>query len=298
LFFTLSISQSVTYNGVTYAKGYLGDLVCVRMCFDEANAWAPKAPPMNTAIDGVVLSTNAEDHTIGCVKLDNCLNGGWTLLVPNTGATGYEVGYIFDAASNLKVIDFVNSLVGADSDPVPQIGIVGYYSTLTSPPTFTIQTIRTATAETQETVEGYLGDWICVNMCFDEYNAWAPKSPPFNYGVDDIVLSTNAPDHTIGCLTIPACYQNGWTILVPDGAGYKVGYHFVSDVEVKAYIDTLVAVDDTTPSPRISVTGTVDNSYSPALITATTIAAAPSGAISLSAGLIGVVFVIFSLLFN
>jgi hypothetical protein len=292
LFLCFSLSFAVNINGITYVKGYLGDLVCVNMCFDAATGYTPI--PGGKGIDQVALATDAPSHTIGCLKILNCLNGGWTLLVANSTGNGYKVGYIFDAASNAKVIEYVNGLTGTGVSP--QVALVGYENTATSPPTFSIQSIKAAVATTTETVEGYLGDLVCVIMCFDQNDAWKPI--PGGVGVDQVALATDAPSHTIGCLRIPACYNNGWTILTPNPAGgYMVGYHFDDDTKVKAFIDTLVAPGT---APKIQVMGTVDNSYSPALLTASSIETAPAtgSASSLGVGLIGVIFVIFSLLIN
>jgi len=138
-------------------------------------------------------------------------------------------------------------------------------------------------------------------MCFNESNGWAPI--PGAQAVDKTVLSTDADQHTVGCLSIPACYTNGWAILqAAVGGGYEVAFIFSDDTSVKAFVDTLTG----TYVPIVSVSGTVDNSYTPGLLTATSISvaqappsgpvSAPSGASVMGVGIVGIVLAMLSLL--
>jgi len=298
LLFLLGISLTLSAPPtITFAKGWLGDWVCVTMCFNESNGWAPI--PDGLAVDGTPLATNAPAHTVGCLQdIPACLNGNWTLLVLNSAGDGYNVAYVINPADNQKIRDYVGTL-NTQNNPsgnVPEIAISGYADTSYATPLFTLQSIGTAETATSMTVEGYLADLFCVRMCFNESNGWAPI--PGAEAVDKTVLSTNADQHTVGCLSIPNCFNNGWTILAEAvGGGYEVKYVFADDAVVKTFVTTLTG----TYVPIVSVSGKVDNSYTPGLLTATSITVAqapssPSGASVMGVSIVGVVLAMLSLL--
>jgi len=291
----ISLTLSAPPTAITFAKGYLGDWVCVTMCFDQNNNWAPI--PGGLALDATPLATDAPAHTVGCLQdIPNCLNGNWTLLVQNSTGNGYEVAYVINPADNQKIRDYVGTLTKPGN--VPEIAISGYADTSYATPLFTLQSIGTAQTATSQIVEGYLADLFCVRMCFNESNGWAPI--PGAVAVDNTVLSTNAEHHTVGCLSIPNCFNNGWTILeTAVGGGYMVSYVFADDTPVKAFVQTLTG----TYVPIVSVSGTVDNSYTPALLTATSISVAQvpemsstSGGSVMGVGIVGIVLAMLSLL--
>lgn len=117
--------------------GYLGDLLCVRMCFNESNAWSPILT--GVGVDGVALATNGSMHMTGCLKLSACKASGWTLLQQNSPPNPYSVAYIFDTAGNTAVNTFVDTLTG--TGPAPKISVVGTVGTGT-PPTLSVQCIQ------------------------------------------------------------------------------------------------------------------------------------------------------------
>ena len=89
------------YGEVVTHTGFVVDLFCWDM-------------PNHRAIDGSILDTNPEDHTVHCMRdIQDCRENGFAVLQKLDDGT-YDIAYRLDEAGNQAVLDYMDSTPDAN----------------------------------------------------------------------------------------------------------------------------------------------------------------------------------------
>jgi len=112
---TIVASWIADNSGASTTTGYTGFLVDV-FCWNMAG---------HVAVDGALLAAAPVNHTVGCLLLPNCIQGGYGLLMQDPSSMAYNLAYTFDDATNSLAVQYLNTLKAAGVTKNVQVRIIG-----------------------------------------------------------------------------------------------------------------------------------------------------------------------------
>jgi len=201
----------------------------------------------HVAIDGAILDTNPEEHSIKCMRdVPECRENGHGILKPVSDGCGYDLVYTFDEAGSALALEFIDSTEKENNIIVTVTGEIDTAGTMY---------VETLEAEDYQIHEGYLVDYYCWTL-----------DPDTRLAFDGADLVNSPQDHSIKCMRdVPECRANGYGLLQmnEDGTGYEYAVDFDDSGDEAAldFVDSATITDDVYVRIQGTPVSDVENDY-------------------------------------